>query len=104
MNQSNAAAHIREIERDGWIRRFTAIGPRLQEAVDLYRGLGFDIKLEPADARPEDIADESVCARCFVMTLAQTIYTRPLAHGGEPGQQERHERHEQREHSRKEAP
>lgn len=80
MTQDDAAERSPEPTRDGWTRRFTAIGARLQEAVDLYHGLGFEIRLEPADANPEDIADRSACAQCFVMTLAQTIYTRPTAH------------------------
>ncbi len=66
------------LEREGWTRRFTAIGVRLNEAVELYRGLGFEIRLESAEPQAEDIADKSGCAQCFVMSLARTIYTRPL--------------------------
>lgn len=66
------------LEREGWTRRFTAMGARLNEAVELYRGLGFDIRLEPAEPRSEEVADRSGCAQCFVMSLARTIYTRPL--------------------------
>jgi hypothetical protein len=66
------------LERASWTRRFTAIGPRLNEAVELYRGLGFEIRLEPAEPRSEEVADRSGCAQCFVMSLARTIYTRPL--------------------------
>ena len=66
------------LERAGWTRRFSAIGPRLNEAVELYQGLGFDIRLEPAGPRSEEIADRSGCAQCFVMSPARTIYTRPL--------------------------
>jgi hypothetical protein len=62
----------------GWTRRFTAIGARLQEAVELYRGLGFEVRLEAADSGSEDTVERAGCAQCFVMTLAQTIYTRPL--------------------------
>lgn len=64
-------------EGDGWTRRFTATGARLNEAIELYSRLGFEIKLEPAEAGPEEVADSSACAQCFVMTLARTIYTRP---------------------------
>lgn len=62
----------------GWTRRFTAIGARLQEAVELYRGLGFEVRLEAADTGSEDVVDRAGCAQCFVRALAQTIYTRPL--------------------------
>lgn len=61
---------------NGWTRRFTAIGARLNEAIELYRSLGFEIKLEPSEPDAAEMADPSACAQCFVMTLAQTIYTR----------------------------
>ncbi len=63
------------LEAEGWTRRFTAIGPRLNEAVELYRGLGYELRLEPADAGEVGLSDET-CAQCLVMTLARTIYTR----------------------------
>ena len=74
----------------GWTRRFTAIGARLSEAVELYRSLGYEIRLEPADASDTELTDEA-CAQCMVMTLARTIYTRlPTARDdGEPARRER---------------
>jgi hypothetical protein len=66
-------------ENNGWTRRFTAIGARLNEAIELYRGLGFEIRLEAAKPELDQLTDSAVCAECFVMTLAQTIYTRPLS-------------------------
>lgn len=86
-----------EIEAEGWTRRFTAIGARLSEAVALYRALGYELRLEPADAGEASeasgahLSDES-CAQCVVMTLARTIYTRrPVATGdggtGDEGKQ-----------------
>lgn len=71
---------------DGWTRRFTAIGARLNEAVELYRGLGYDVELRPADASQEEQRGAAACEQCFVMTLAQTIYTR--RHGGMAGEPE----------------
>jgi hypothetical protein len=71
------------IEAEGWTRRFTALGLRLGEAVELYRELGYEVRLDPADAGEETgrISDEA-CAQCLVMTLARTIYTRrPTAAG-----------------------
>jgi hypothetical protein len=77
------------LEAEGWTRRFVAIGVRLSEAVELYRALGFELRLEPADtADGDDVGtrDEG-CAQCVVMTLARTIYTRrPPTAGGEAGQ------------------
>jgi hypothetical protein len=62
---------------DGWTQRFTAFGHRLSEAVELYRQLGYEIRLEPARADPEPQREGTGCASCFVMTHARTIYTRP---------------------------
>jgi hypothetical protein len=63
MSQTSGA----DVCNAGWTRRFTAIGARLQE----------EVRLEAADTGSEDVADRAGCADCFVMTLAQTIYTRP---------------------------
>jgi len=34
--------------------------------------------LAAAEPDADKVAESSACAECFVMTLAQTIYTRPL--------------------------
>ncbi len=74
---------------DGWTRRFMAMGSRLNEAVELYRALGYDVRLEPpttgrdglpdkqSDVQGQEEGPSDSCAGCFVMTLARTIYTRP---------------------------
>lgn len=56
-----------------WVRRFVAAPPRLGEAVELYRALGLEVRLEPV---PEEaLADE--CAGCAIATaLFRVIYTR----------------------------
>lgn len=72
-------SQIDTLERDGWTRRFTAIGARLNEAIELYRGLGYEIRLEPGEPGSEGVADTSACEQCFVMSVARTIYTRPRA-------------------------
>jgi hypothetical protein len=65
-----------ELEQQGWTHRFTTIGIRLSEAVNLYRQLGFEVHLEPAEHESELLESEA-CQYCFVTTVAQTIYTRP---------------------------
>lgn len=76
--QTRAEPSAATIEAEGWTRRFTAIGPRLHEAIALYRELGYELRLEPTDAR--DVSEtgphDETCAQCLVMTLARTIYTR----------------------------
>ncbi len=66
-----------ELRAAGWTRRFTAMGRRLDEAVELYRQLGFDILLDAVDLDEEDTAGLESCKHCFVLVQACTIYTRP---------------------------
>lgn len=88
--QVPATAQAQQLTSDGWTRRFTALGSRLSEAVELYRALGYELRLEPADASETDLSGEA-CAQCVVMTLARTIYTRPAvgpAHRAEPSEEQ----------------
>ena len=65
----------KELEREGWVRQFTADEPRLSEAVELYESLGFEVHLEPVT--PDESAEE--CQICFEKEgdRYKTIYTRP---------------------------
>lgn len=65
-------------QEQGWTQRFTAMGLRLREAVELYHQLGYEVHLEPA-ALSEEQFDAEACKHCFVTTQARTIYTRPQA-------------------------
>jgi len=65
-----------ELERQGWIRRFVADEPRLSEAVELYKSLGYEVILEPA------VFDETSeeCKKCLLFQDCgkyKTIYIRP---------------------------
>jgi len=75
-----------ELEKQGWVKQFTASEPRLSEAVDLYRESGFEVHLEPipkageGDACPgveKDTAKEE-CRICFqgFENQYKTIFTR----------------------------
>ena len=61
------------LARDGWERRFVAVGSRLDEATALYEQLGFAVRLEPpteADLREE-------CSDCYAELLRyRVVYTR----------------------------
>lgn len=65
------------LQEDGWTRRFTALGRRLEEATELYHQLGFEVMLEPADPDEQAAAGAEGCRQCFVTAYARTIYTRP---------------------------
>ncbi len=50
-----------ELKKEGWIRQFVTDEPRLSEAVDLYRELGYEIHLE--DATMDEV--NQICANCL---------------------------------------
>jgi len=52
---------IAELEKQGWQRQFTTDETRLEEMVDFYQSLGYEVRLEPACEElplPE-------CASCY---------------------------------------
>ncbi len=65
----------------GWERRFVADARRAEEAMELYRQLGYEVCADPVT--PDDLAPG--CDACELATLLrfQTIYTRTP--GGRPG-------------------
>ncbi len=63
-----------ELEKKGWKRRFSASEPRLSESVEMYKELGFEVRLE--DFQPEGEEDCSACLEGFEHTV-KVIYTRP---------------------------
>lgn len=78
-----------ELIKDGWTRRFVANEPRLGEAVELYRSMGYEVYLEPLPPVDSDSAEEESgeCRTCFKGFEDQykIIYTRPQKgeHGGD---------------------
>ncbi len=76
---STNVAQIRsaQLQAEGWTRRFTALGRRLNEAAELYSELGYEVLLEPVDLDEEETAGAEGCKDCFVTMQARTIYTRP---------------------------
>jgi hypothetical protein len=63
-----------ELKKKGWEKRFTTDEPRLSEAVEQYKEIGFEVLLEPVDISSEE------CASCMgaMAERLKTIYTRPL--------------------------
>jgi hypothetical protein len=86
MSTGEAQSRGAQLSEQGWTRRFSALGRRLTEVVELYRQLGFEILLEPANQDEEAVPRDRGCENCIVTTLARTIYTRPCraADGDEP--------------------
>ena len=65
-----------ELQKQGWLKRFTTDEPRLSEAVEEYRELGFEVLLEQVDLQDEE------CTSCFLACpdRYKTIYTRKICH------------------------
>lgn len=63
-----------ELKKEGWEKQFTYDEPRLSEAVELYKSMGFEVHLEPATK--EDMGEE--CGICLedMVDRYKTIYTR----------------------------
>jgi len=61
-----------ELKKYGWVRQFVTDEPRLSEAVELYRELGYEVHLE--DASFEEI--NQMCKNCLDVDCAKykTIY------------------------------
>ncbi len=63
------------------MKRFIASEPRLSESVELYRSLGYEVRLEPLPSVDYHSADEESeeCRACFKGFEDQykIIYTRP---------------------------
>jgi len=94
---NSVESRIEELEKGGWTRQFVANEPRLSEAADMYRQLGYEVHLEPLPKEPEcescggaEGQDETAgCRLCFegVEDQYKIIFTRPLE-GKERGDDE----------------
>ena len=62
-----------ELRKEGWEKRFTTDEPRLSEAVEQYKQIGFEVLVEPVDPASGE------CTGCLagVSNRIKTIYTRP---------------------------
>jgi hypothetical protein len=64
-----------ELVKQGRQRRFIAEEPRLSEAVEAYRQLGFEVHLEPVGPEEEMQGECVECLRALAERL-RVIYTR----------------------------
>jgi hypothetical protein len=73
----------KELQAQGWQRRFVAAEPRLGEMAVLYEQTGFEVHLEPLSAveAPNKESPQGSCAECMICFQGcedryQVIYTR----------------------------
>jgi hypothetical protein len=62
-----------ELKKEGWEKRLTMDEPRLSEAMEQYKEIGFEVLLDPVDTSSEE------CTSCMTVMndRYKTIYTRP---------------------------
>jgi hypothetical protein len=66
-----------ELEKDGWEKKFTIENHRVEEFVELYKSLRFEVLVEPIESNaPSETIDD--CNACFkeFRDKYKTIYTR----------------------------
>jgi len=65
-----------KLKSEGWVQQFTASGPRLQEAIENYETLGFEVKTVPVTE-----LDQNGCTACFEDENDATmmIFTRKIS-------------------------
>ena len=64
----------KELEKEEWVRQTTIGEPRLSEIVELYKSLGYEVRLEPVKVNDLDDA----CRRCYEgeTNEVKTVYVR----------------------------
>jgi len=64
----------KELAKEGWVKQTTIGEPRLSEIVELYKSLGYEVRLEPVKL---DELDEE-CRRCYESEVdrVKTVYVR----------------------------
>jgi hypothetical protein len=77
VNMNVSQVRSAQLQAEGWTRRFTALGRRLNEATELYNELGYEVRLEHVNLDEEETAGAEGCKDCFITMQARTIYTRP---------------------------
>jgi len=64
-----------ELKQQGWVRQFVTDEPRLSEAVELYKEIGYEVHLEEVSF--EEL--NQLCKNCFPADCSKyrAIYIRP---------------------------
>ena len=63
----------KEIIAQGWTRQFSTFANRLQEFIDLYEGMGLEVRVAPWALSPES---DPGCNDCALIGIMRTIFTR----------------------------
>jgi hypothetical protein len=71
--QDQIAKREKEICAEGWARQFTTFVSRVPEYVELYQGMGYQVRVENWALSPES---EPGCGDCTLTGFMRTIFTR----------------------------
>jgi hypothetical protein len=66
--------------QEGWTKKFTCDADRVDEFVEMYESIGFEVRVEPVSPDDPDLT----CQACFVGNREEykTIYTRRIGKKG----------------------
>ncbi len=76
LTQSQIAELERDLVSQGWTRQFTVFPNRVQEYVELYQGMGLEVRVEPWALT---FHEDASCDNCGVLGVMRTIFTRRKA-------------------------
>ncbi len=64
----------KELAEEGWVKQTTIGEPRLSEIVELYKSLGYEVRLE--SVKLDELYEE--CRRCYESEIdeVKTVYAR----------------------------
>lgn len=72
-SQAEIVAREKELVEQGWTKQFTTFSDRLEEYVELYIELGWQVQVEPFAQIP---SHNLSCVECELSGLLRTIYVR----------------------------
>ena len=76
-SHAEIAAREKQLVEQGWTKQFTTFPDRLEEYIELYNELGWQVQVEPWAQRP---SHDPSCRECELSGLMRTIFIRkPLA-------------------------
>ncbi len=75
MSENTALTRDERLAREGWKKKFTCDADRVDEFVEMYESIGFEVRVEPVSPDDPDLT----CQACFGGNREgyKTIYTRP---------------------------
>lgn len=73
LTQAEIAEKEKELIAQGWTRQFTTFANRVQEYIDLYEGIRYEVRVEPW-ALIEEL--DPSCRECALAGVMRTIFTR----------------------------